>query len=108
MMATIGIAALIANGAVAAMLYAYRSGDANMRSIWLCSRKDVIGNITVLLAALGVFGTGSGWPDFAVAAVIASLGISGAWQITRQASSEINRGYRFDRSSKETLVGGAR
>ena len=89
LMGVIGSAALIANGAVAAMLFAYRAGDSNMRSIWLCSRNDVIGNAAVLLAALGVFGTGTGWPDLAVALVMASLGISGAWQITEQALGEL-------------------
>lgn len=88
-MGEIGIAALVANGVVALMLYAYRSGEANMRSIWLCSRNDVIGNIAVLLAAVGVFGTGTGWPDFGVALIMAGLGLSGAWQIIRQASSEL-------------------
>src|SRR3954468_19117806 len=89
LMGAIGIAALVANGAVAAMLYAYRSGEANMRSIWLCSRNDVIGNVAVLLAAIGVFGSGTGWPDVAVALIMAGLGISGAWQIARQALPEL-------------------
>jgi Co/Zn/Cd efflux system component len=60
-----------------------------MRSVWICSRNDVIGNLAVLLAAAGVFGTGTGWPDFAVALVMAVLGISGAWDITRQALAEL-------------------
>jgi Co/Zn/Cd efflux system component len=89
LMGAIGVAALIANAAVAVMLFAYRSGDSNMRSIWLCSRNDVIGNVAVLLAALGVFGTGTGWPDFVVALVMAGLGISGAWQVIRQALGEL-------------------
>jgi Co/Zn/Cd efflux system component len=91
-MGVIGIAALAANGGVAAMLYRFRSGEANMRSVWLCSRNDVIGNLAVLAAAAGVFGTGTGWPDFAVALIMAVLGISGAWQITRQALSEMSLG----------------
>jgi len=90
LMGAIGLSALAANGAVATMLYRYRSGESNMRSIWLCSRNDVIGNLAVLLAALGVFGSGTGWPDFAVALIMAGLGISGAWQITRQALAELN------------------
>jgi len=90
LMGVIGVAALVANGAVAATLYAYRSGDSNMRSIWLCSRNDVIGNIAVLLAAAGVFGTGSGWPDFLIALVMAGLGISSARHIIRQALSELS------------------
>jgi Co/Zn/Cd efflux system component len=61
---------------VAVLLYAYREGDANMRSVWLCTRNDAIGNVAVLLAALGVFGTGSRWPDLLVAAVMAGLALS--------------------------------
>lgn len=60
-MGTIGFLALIANASVAFMLYAYRESDANMRSVWLCSRNGAIGNIAVMLAALGVFVSGSGW-----------------------------------------------
>src|SRR5262245_50618383 len=62
-MGVIGVVALIANAACAVLLYAYREGDANMQSVWICSRNDVLGNFAVLLAALGVFGTGAGWPD---------------------------------------------
>lgn len=59
-----------------------------MRSVWICSRNDVIANIAVLLAALGVFGTGIGWPDFTVAALMASLALYGAAQILRDATRE--------------------
>jgi Co/Zn/Cd efflux system component len=81
--------ALAANAGVAAMLYAFREGDADMRSVWLCSRNDAIGNVAVLLAAVGVFGTGSRWPDLAVAAVIASLAISAGVAVMRQARAEL-------------------
>ena len=64
-------------------------GDANMRSVWLCSRNDAIGNLAILLAAAGVFGTGTGWPDFIVTTIMAALGISGGWQIVRQARREL-------------------
>jgi Co/Zn/Cd efflux system component len=60
-----------------------------MRSVWLCSRNDVIGNLAVLLAALGVFGTGTGWPDVIVAAVMAALALQGAWVSIRLASGEL-------------------
>jgi Co/Zn/Cd efflux system component len=63
-----------------------------MRSVWICSRNDAIGNVAVLLAAAGVFGTGTGWPDVIVAAVMAGLGIFGGWQIVRQALGELRRG----------------
>jgi Co/Zn/Cd efflux system component len=89
---TMGIVALLAllvNGGVAAMLYAYRDGDANMRSVWICSRNDAIGNIAVMLAALGVAGTASGWPDLAVAGIMAGLALSGGISVIRQARQEL-------------------
>ena len=84
-----GVAALIANGGVALMLYRFRSGDANMRSVWICSRNDAIGNLAVLFAALGVFGTDTGWPDVIVAAIMGGLGLWGGWQIVGQAQREL-------------------
>ena len=90
-MGAVGFAALLANAASFGLLWAYRTGDANMRSVWLCSRNDVIANLAVLLAALGVFGTGTGWPDVVVAAVMASLALQGAWVVVRQSSAELRR-----------------
>ena len=89
-MGVIGFVALIANAGVALMLYRYRAGDANMRSVWICSRNDAIGNIAVVMAAVGVFGTGTAWPDLIVAAIMAGLGITGGVQIIRQAKREIS------------------
>jgi Co/Zn/Cd efflux system component len=88
-MGAVGTLALIANVGVAAMLFVYRTGDSNMRSVWLCSRNDAIANVGVLLAALGVFGTATGWPDVIVATVIAGLSVSAAVQIIRQATAEL-------------------
>ena len=91
--ATMGIVAVLAlasNVAVAWMLYAFREGDANMRSVWLCSRNDAIGNIAVMLAALGVFGTGSAWPDLVVASLMAGLALHAGVSVWRQARSEIS------------------
>ena len=88
-MGMVGIAALVANGGVAFMLYQFRTGDANMRSVWICSRNDAIGNAAVLLAALGVFGTGTGWPDIIVAAIMGGLGLWGGWQIVSHAHREL-------------------
>jgi Co/Zn/Cd efflux system component len=88
-MGVIGMLALVSNAAVAIMLFRHRAGDANMRSVWICSRNDAIGNLAVLLAAAGVFGTGTGWPDIIVAAIMAALGISGGIQIIRHAVSEL-------------------
>ena len=59
-----------------------------MRSVWLCSRNDAIGNVAVMIAALGVWGTATGWPDLIVAGIMASLFLSSAWQILRQAWAE--------------------
>lgn len=88
-MGAVGAAALAANGGIALMLYRFRAGDANMRSVWICSRNDTIGNLAVLLSAAGVFGTGTGWPDVIVAAVMGGLGFQGGWQIMRQARREL-------------------
>lgn len=89
-MGIIGVVALLANLACAAMLWRYREGEANRRSVWICSRNDVIGNLAVVAAAAGVFGTGTAWPDIIVAAILAALGVSGGWQIMRQALGELH------------------
>jgi Co/Zn/Cd efflux system component len=88
-MGVVGMIALFANGAVALMLFRYRTGDANMRSVWICSRNDAIGNLAVVAAAAGVLGTGTQWPDLAVAAIMSALGISGGFQIILQAMREL-------------------
>jgi cation diffusion facilitator family transporter len=91
-MGAIGALALVANFGVAWMLYAWREGDANMRSVWLCSRNDAIGNVAVMAAALGVFGTGSAWPDLVVASIMGALALSAAWSVLRQACEELRTG----------------
>jgi Co/Zn/Cd efflux system component len=88
-MGAVGTAALLANAASFGLLWAYRAGDANMRSAWICTRNDVLGNLAVLFAALGVFGTGSGWPDLAVAATMAALALQGAGIVLRQSTMEL-------------------
>ncbi len=88
-MGAVGFAALAANAACLVLLWAYRDGDSNMRSVWICSRNDVIGNVAVMLAAAGVFGTGTGWPDITVAAIMAVLALQGAWSIVRMALPEL-------------------
>jgi Co/Zn/Cd efflux system component len=88
-MGAVGLAALIANVVVAAILYAFRDGDSNMRSVWICSRNDAIGNLAVLGAASGVFATGTGWPDILVAAVMGVLALSGSIQVLRLAATEL-------------------
>jgi Co/Zn/Cd efflux system component len=88
-MLVVAVIVLLANGGVAIMLYRFRGGDANMRSVWICSRNDAIGNVAVVLAAVGVFGSGRGWPDAVVALIMATLSVSGGWQIVRQARVEL-------------------
>ena len=88
-MGAVGVAALLANAMSFALLWAYREGDSNMRSAWVCTRNDVLGNLAVLLAALGVFGTGTGWPDIAVAAIMAALALQGAWIVIGHSWSEL-------------------
>ena len=89
-MGLVGLLALAVNFSVAAMLYRFREGDANMRSVWLCTRNDVVANILVLVAAAGVFGTGTVWPDVAVAAILAVLGLSSGRIVIRQARAELS------------------
>ncbi|MEZ5646871.1 MAG: cation transporter [Burkholderiaceae bacterium] len=89
-MGAVGLLALLANVGVAILLYRWRQGDANMRSVWLCSRNDALSNLAVIGAAAGVFGTGSAWPDLLVAAIMAALAISAGWSVVRQARLELD------------------
>lgn len=84
----IGFLALLANLSSVMLLVKYKDGDANVRSVWLCSRNDAIGNVAVMLAALGVWGTATGWPDLMVAGIMAALFLSSAYQILKQALQE--------------------
>jgi Co/Zn/Cd efflux system component len=94
-MGAIGFTALLANAASFALLWAYRTGDSNMQSAWICTRNDVLGNVAVLLAAAGVFGTGTGWPDVAVALLMAVLALQGAWVVLRRAMAELRSQAEF-------------
>lgn len=80
---------MIVNLAVAWLLYAFREGDANMRSVCLCSRNDAVGNLAVMGAALGVLGTGNAWPGLLVAIAMAALALNGGWAVARQARAEL-------------------
>lgn len=93
-MAVVGFIALAVNASVAGLLYAFRGGDANMKSVWLCSRNDAIGNVAVMLAAAGVFGTGTLWPDVAVAVVLGLLGLSAGRSVIAHAREELNSSAR--------------
>jgi Co/Zn/Cd efflux system component len=89
MMGAVGFTALAANVASFGVLWRYRAGDANMHSAWICTRNDVVGNLAVLLAALGVFGTGTGWSDVIVAAIMAALALQGATTVVQQSLKEL-------------------
>ena len=88
-MGVVGTLALLVNLGVAALLYRFRNGDANMRSVWLCTRNDVIANLAVLAAAAGVLGTGTVWPDVAVAVALAVLGLTSGRIVMRHAQAEL-------------------
>lgn len=88
-MGVVGAAALAANLGVAALLFTFREGDANMRSVWLCSRNDAIGNVAVIAAAAVVSATSSRWPDLLVALAMSALALSAARSVIRQARTEI-------------------
>jgi len=90
-MGAVGFAALAANAASFGLLWAHREGDANMRSAWICTRNDVLGNLAVLLAAAGVFGTGTGWPDIIVAVIMAGLALQGAATVIRRSLGELRQ-----------------
>jgi len=89
-MGAVGVVALVANVLCAALLFRFRNGESNRRSVWICSRNDAIGNIAVVLAASGVFMTATPWPDLFVGTVMALLALTGAYQIIRHAAAELS------------------
>jgi Co/Zn/Cd efflux system component len=91
-MGSVGLLALAANVASVLLLMRYKDGDANVRSVWLCSRNDAIGNVAVMLAAVGVWATTTAWPDLMVAAIMAALFLTSSVQILRQAWAEYRTG----------------
>jgi Co/Zn/Cd efflux system component len=103
-MGAVGFAALAVNVTAALLLFRFRDGDANVRSVWLCSRNDAIGNVAVMLAALGVFGTGAAWPDLAVAAIMAGLFLYSSITILRQSLGEL----RASRAARAVPAGARR
>lgn len=90
-MGAVGLLALAANLTSVLILFRFRDGDANVRSVWLCSRNDAVGNLAVIFAASGVWATGTAWPDLAVAAIMASLFLWSSLLIVRQAMGELSR-----------------
>jgi len=106
-MGVIGVLALLANLASVLILVRYKDGDANVRSVWLCSRNDAIGNVAVMIAALGVWGTATAWPDLIVAAIMAALFLTSSVQILRQAWSEHRTGVQTTGPRHHTLASGA-
>jgi Co/Zn/Cd efflux system component len=101
LMGGIGVLALAANLSSVLLLRRYKDGDANVRSVWLCSRNDAIGNVVVMVAAFGVWATSTAWPDLAVAALMAAIFLTSSVQILRQAWAEYLQGSR---APKDSLV----
>jgi cation diffusion facilitator family transporter len=99
-MGVVGFLALAANVTSVLLLARYKEGDANVRSVWLCSRNDAIGNVAVMIAALGVWGTATKWPDLIVAAVMAGLFLWSSVLILRQSMQELRTG-----ETSNTLAG---
>jgi len=100
-MGTIGFVAFAANVISAMLLLKYKDGDSNVRSVWLCSRNDAIGNLAVILAASGIAATDSAWPDLAVAGIMASLFIHSATNIVRQSWRELKGEYKSSSANAE-------
>lgn len=88
-MGPVGVLAFAANLFVAALVFRHRKGDANRESVWLCSRNDAIGNLVIVVAASGIFATGSYWPDVLVAAAMAWLGLTASVRVVRRAWAEL-------------------
>jgi Co/Zn/Cd efflux system component len=88
-MGWVSLLALAVNVGVAALLYVHRQGDAQARSVWLCSRNDALGNLAVLAAAAGVWATANGWPDVAVALVLGGLALTSGSSVIRHARQEL-------------------
>jgi len=91
-MGWVSLLALAVNVGVAVLLYAHRQGDAQARSMWLCSRNDALGNLAVMAAAAGVWATARGWPDIVVALVLAALALSSGVSVIRHARDELRAG----------------
>ncbi len=106
-MGAIGILALLANLASVLILVRYKDGDANVRSVWLCSRNDAIGNVAAMIAALGVWGTATAWPDLIVAAIMAALFLTSSVQILRQAWHEHRADVQTTGASHRAVARGA-
>lgn len=87
----VGVLALAANLAVTVALFKFREGDANMRSVWLCSRNDAIANVAVIAAGGGVWLTGTFWPDVAVGGIIAGLALFASAEVIRRARGELRQ-----------------
>ena len=99
-MGVVGFLALAANVASVLLLVKYKDGDANVRSVWLCSRNDAIGNVAVMIAAVAVWVTATKWPDLIVAAIMAGLFLTSSAKILRQALTEL----RSDQTTSDTLL----
>lgn len=89
LMTIISAIALAVNLGCTVLLYKFRAGDSNARSVWICSRNDALGNIAVMFAAGGVFAFATVWPDIIVATILAGLALHATWEIIRDAKREL-------------------
>ena len=99
-MGIIGTVVLLGNGICFLLLFRHRSDDLNMRSTWLCSRNDILANLSVLVAAIGVREFAASWPDVLVGAAIAALFLRSAFTVLRESFLEL----RILRSQPETAA----
>ena len=90
-MGAVGALALVANGVCFALLWRHRAEDINMRSVWLCSRNDLVANTLVLAAAVAVWATASPWPDIAAGLLIGAMFVRSAFVVVREARVEFSR-----------------
>jgi Co/Zn/Cd efflux system component len=103
-MGIVGFLALAANLISVLLLLRYRNGDANVRSVWLCSRHDAIGNVAVIAAASGVWITASAWPDLIVAGIMASLFLWSSFQIVRQSLGELRHAREHGDAASTIMI----
>jgi Co/Zn/Cd efflux system component len=90
-MGAVGALALAANGVCFALLWRFRAQDINMRSVWICSRNDLVANVAVLAAAALVWATATPWPDIVVGGLICVLFLQSAWAVAREARAEMKK-----------------
>lgn len=90
-MSVFSVAGLIANGLCLYLLWRHRHEDINMSSVFECSRNDIASNLSVILAAVGVWLFNSGLPDIIIAALLATLLLNSSARVIKGALSELKQ-----------------